>query len=335
VLLVLSSLFLKTEESLHCISKPFARKYSRFKYMVQLFARRQCSIIASFFSIISIAMATSTSPRQKVASVTGGNKGIGFEIAKNLGSSDKNILTIIGCRDSSLGQAAVERLQSSGCNVIFKQLDISDESSIENLRTSIDEEFGRLDILVNNAAIAYKGSDPTPFRDQARPTMAINFFGTLSVTRALLPLLRKSQSPRIVNVASMAGHLRILPTTERKATFSSDTLQTEELESLIREFVTDVENGVHSRNGWPNTCYGMSKLGVIALTKILSRDEPSIMVNACCPGYCSTDMSSNKGPRTAEHGARTPAMLALMPDSKAPNIQPSGKYFSDEAEEAW
>jgi carbonyl reductase 1 len=303
--------------------------------MVLLLARRQCTIIASFFSILSIAMATTTSPRQKVALVTGGNKGIGFEIAKKLGSSEQNILTIIGCRDSSLGQEAAKRLQSSGCNVIFKQLDISDESSIENIRTSIDEEFGGLDILVNNAAIAYKSSDPTPFKDQARPTMAVNFFGTISVTRALLPLLRKSPSPRIVNVASMAGHLRILPTTERKATFSSDTLQKEELESLIREFVSDVENGVHSNNGWPNTCYGMSKLGVIALTKVLSRDEPSIMVNACCPGYCDTDMTSNKGPRSAEHGARTPAMLALMPGSKAPNVQPSGKFFSDEAEEAW
>lgn len=303
--------------------------------MVLIFARRQYTIIASFFSIISIVMATTSSPRQKVALVTGGNKGVGFEIARKLSSSDKNILTIIGCRDSDLGQAAARRLQSSGCNVIFRQLDISDESSIERIRTSIDEEFGELDILVNNAAIAYKGSDPTPFKDQARTTMAINFFGTLSVTKALLPLLRKSPSPRIVNVASMAGHLRILPTTERKATFSSETLQTEELESLIREFVTDVENGVHSRNGWPNTCYGMSKLGVISLTKILSRDEPSMMVNACCPGYCNTDMTSNKGPRSAEHGARTPAMLALMPDSKAPKVQPSGKFFSDEAEEEW
>ena len=214
---------------------------------------------------------------QKVALVTGGNKGIGFQIAKKLGANGSNIKTIIGCRNVDLGEAAAKELQSAGCDVVFRQLDICDPSSIESVRASIEKDFGGLDILVNNAAIAFKGSDPTPFKEQARPTVMVNFFGTLDVTRAMLPLLRKSPTARIINVASMTGHLRILPSEGTKAKFTSPTLKVEELESLMREFVTDVEAGTHSKNGWPNTCYGMSKLSVIALTKVIARNEPKII----------------------------------------------------------
>ena len=269
-------------------------------------------------------------PYQRIALVTGGNKGIGYEVARKLGDPANNIKTIIGCRSSELGTKAAETLRAAGCNVVFRELDISNLSSINKLRSSIEEEFGHLDILVNNAAIAFKGSDPTPFIQQADPTITVNFFGTLDVTDAMLPLLRKSEAARIVNVASMAGHLRIIPSEKRKAQFTSPQLQVGELKSLMHEFVTDVEGGVHTGKGWPNTCYGMSKLGVIALTKVLARDE-NMMVNACCPGYCDTDMTSGRGPRTAEHGARTPAMLALLPNT--PLV--TGKFYSDEAEEAW
>ena len=98
----------------------------------------------------------------------------------------------------------------------------------------------------------------------------------------------------------------------------------------MNEFVTAVENNNHDARGWPNTCYGTSKLAVIALTKILARDEPNILVNACCPGYCATDMSSHKGPRPAEQGAETPAYLAQLPDNG-----PTGKFFYDNAELDW
>jgi carbonyl reductase 1 len=285
--------------------------------------------------LLLITRAGAMGSSQKVALITGGNKGIGFQIAKKLGASGMNIKTIIGCRSVDLGEAAAKELQSAGCDVVFKKLDICDPASIESVRASIEKDFGGLDILVNNAAIAFKGSDPTPFKEQARPTIMVNFFCTLDVTKAMLPLLRKSSSARIVNVASMAGHLRILPSEERKSKFTSPALQLGDLELMMHEFVSDVETGSHSKNGWPNTCYGMSKLGVIAMTNVIARDEPKIMVNSCCPGLCATDMSSMGGSRTAEHGARTPAMLALMPDSKAERAQPSGKFFSDEAEEAW
>eukprot|EP00596_Hydrurales_sp_CCMP1899_P002597 CAMPEP_0119037932 /NCGR_PEP_ID=MMETSP1177-20130426/6497_1 /TAXON_ID=2985 /ORGANISM="Ochromonas sp, Strain CCMP1899" /LENGTH=267 /DNA_ID=CAMNT_0006999765 /DNA_START=147 /DNA_END=950 /DNA_ORIENTATION=- len=266
---------------------------------------------------------------RRIALITGGNKGIGKEIARKLGNPSNNILAIIGCRSSELGTAAAEELRAEGCNVIFKQLDICDTSNIKAVCDNISEEHGYLDILVNNAGIAFKGSDPTPFQKQASPTVNVNFFGSLNVIKSFLPLLRKSNSPRIVNVASLAGHLKILPTKERKAMFTSSELKVEDVESLMREFVSDVESGIHQSKGWPSSNYGMSKLGLIALTNVLAREEPQIMVNSCCPGYCSTDMSSNRGGKTAEDGARTPAMLALMKEHV------SGKYFSGEKEEAW
>ena len=111
-------------------------------------------------------------------------------------------------------------------------------------------------VQVNNAATAFKGSDPTPFHQQARPTIMTNFFGLLEVTRALLPLLKQSDDPRIVNVASQAGHLQILPSQQRKELFTSPTLTVPQLEGLMHEFVTDVEAGQHAAKGWPNTCYG-------------------------------------------------------------------------------
>ena len=270
--------------------------------------------------------------RQKVALVTGGNKGIGFQIAKHLGAHGYNVKTIIGCRNVDLGEAAAKELQSAGCDVVFRQMDICDPSSIERVRASVEEEYGHLDILVNNAAIAFKDSDPTPFREQARPTIMTNFFGTLDVTRAMLPLLRKSTAARIVNIASFTGHLKILRNEGLKAKFTSPTLKVEELESLMREFVTDVEAGTHINNGWPDSCYGMSKLGVIALTKVIAREERMILVNACCPGNCATDMTSMRGHKTAEDGSRTPTMLALQPEEQS---EPSGKFFTDEAEIIW
>lgn len=237
---------------------------------------------------------------------------------------------ILACRDPSSGQLEADIMKAGGLDVEFRQCDISSTESIQAFADSITTDFQRVDILVNNAAIAFKGSDPTPFCDQAEPTIHTNFFGTLECTTALLPLLRASPSPRIVNVASMAGHLRILPTGDRREEFSSPSLTLESLVALMRSFVADVKAGVHQQNRWPNTCYGMSKLGVVAMTKILAREEPAITVNACCPGYCATDMSSHRGSRTAEHGARTPTFLAMLPDGG-----PSGKFFSDDIEIEW
>jgi len=201
----------------------------------------------------------------------------------------------------------------------------------------IEKEFGRLDILVNCAAICY--NDPTlygkceftPFEKQARVTIATNFFGTLDVIRAMLPMLRASPSPRLVTISSSAGRLGILKSQDKVAAFTAPDLQVEQLEESMRQFVIDVEGGTHSLLGWGHTCYGMSKLGLIALTRVLARDEPEMMINCADPGYCATDMNAYHGYDPPEKGARKAAFLALLPDE----ARVSGKIWSNQGEVAW
>lgn len=276
-----------------------------------------------------------TSTRGLVAFVTGGNSGIGKEIVRKLSSA--GVRTVVGCQNMDLGAAAVQELRETGCDVTCVHLELCDPNSILSARNFIAKEFGRLDILLNNAAICF--NDPTlygkceytPFEKQARITVATNFFGTLGVIRAMLPLLRSSPSPRIVTISSSAGRLAILKSQDKVAAFTSPTLKVEQVEALLGQFVSDVEGGVHASQGWGHTCYGMSKLGLIALTRVLARDEPQMMVNCADPGYCATEMNNYHGYDDPEKGARTAAFLALLTDAK----RVSGKIWYQEAEATW
>ena len=257
---------------------------------------------------------------RRVAVVTGANKGIGKEIARKLGAVP-DLETILACRSAALGKAAEADLRAFGCKVEFRPLDLTDEQSMLDLRRFLEETYGKLDILVNNAAICF--NDPTlygkvphtPFTEQADITLRTNFFGTLALTNALLPLLRASSSPRIVNVASAAGRLSILRTREKREFFTSGDLEVAALEQAMKDFVSDVKQGVHGDHGWPNTCYGTSKLGLIALTRVLARDEPGISINSIDPGFCATDQNANQGVRSPEAGALTAVALATNDDA--------------------
>eukprot|EP00976_Prorocentrum_cordatum_P095741 1190285-Prorocentrum_minimum.AAC.4 len=290
--------------------------------------------MAHMHSLCAVRVRADSTIKPRIALVTGANKGIGKEVARKLSSA--GVKTVLGCRDKELGAATAAELQADGCDALSFQLDITSPDSVLRC-TEFVHELGGLDILVNNAAICfndptlYGKCPPTPFAQQAAPSISTNFFGTLDVTRKLLPLLQASDSPRIVNLASYAGRLAILRSKEKMETFTSPDLQVEELEALMREFVKDVEGGMHASKGWPNTCYGMSKLGLIALTKVLARDNPQIMVNSVDPGYCATDQNANQGTISAERGARTPFMLALLPEAKFV----SGKHFYEEKETRW
>lgn len=189
--------------------------------------------------------------------------------------------------------------------------------------------------MVNNAAIAFKSADPTPFHAQAEPTVNTNYFGTVDLTLQMIAMLKEDANiflPRIVNVASMAGHLRILPSSniELRSHLTSDTLSFQELDNMMNSFVEDTSSGKNPEK-WPTTCYGMSKLGVIAFTKILARMYSNkLIVNAVCPGWCSTSMSSFAGPRSAAKGAETPVWLASSDD-----ITSSGGFYQDLKEIQW
>ena len=280
--------------------------------------------------LVSAAVTTDT----RIALVTGGNKGIGMEIARKLAAVEDTV-TILGCRNEDRGRSAAEELAAGGAAVLCRRLDLSDHASIAATREFIEREYGRLDVLVNNAAVCF--NDPTlygqvehtPFERQASITINTNYFGTLGVCQEMLPLLRKSGSPRVVNIASAAGRLR--GSQQKVEALTSPSLSIDALSTLMTSFVTDAESGTHLERGWPNTCYGVSKMGVIGLTKVLAREEPSLMVNAVDPGFCATDQNQNQGHVTAERGARTAALLATLPAEQAM----TGKLFFEEREIDW
>ena len=264
------------------------------------------------------------------AVVTGANKGIGFHIASSLAS--KGFTTILACRNENLGNEAVMKLKNQGVdNVVFKPLDINNVESINKFATEMNKDFpDGINVLVNNAGMAFKGADPTPHEQQVAPTVKVNYLGTVELTEALLPQLRKASSPRIVNLGSQAGLLRILQSPSLKEFVTQTSLTTSQLKELATDFIRDIENKDYKR-GWPKTNYGMSKLLIIAQTRIWAREEPSILVNSCCPGYCATDMSSHRGTKTAAEGALTPTLLATLKDGSTV----TGKFYVSEVESDW
>jgi carbonyl reductase 1 len=274
-------------------------------------------------SAATSAFATTTG---RVAVVTGSNKGIGFFIALQLGLSGLFQDLILACRDASRGQAAALEIQKSLSNtrVSYAPLTLGDYKSHADFLNYMQDTFGKCDVLVNNAAIAYKGSDPTPFEQQTKPTLDVNFRATVDFTEKMLPLLRKGTDARIVNVASMAGHLSQLTSQDLRNAFTSDKLTMSQLQDLVNKFEADVQNGVHKKQGWGSSNYGMSKLAVIAATKIWARQEAGVIsVNCCCPGYCKTDMSSQRGTRDPRDGARNAVIPATMENP------PTGAFFQD------
>jgi carbonyl reductase 1 len=288
-----------------------------------------------------------------LAVVTGGNKGIGLEICRAL-ASKPGVVCILTARDTARGRAARDALVAEGTpgnQLLFRQLDVCDGASVRDFAEWLATDpqspaqgvgaggAAGLNVLVSNAAIAFKAADPTPFAGQARPTIATNVFGAWAVVDALLPLLRAAGAvpqgfgARVVSVASQAGSgalARMAPALRQRIVPGRDAASNVDAASLLRlaeTFVADVEAGRHADRGWPNTCYGTSKALLIGLTRALDRAEATVRCESCCPGYCCTDMSSRRGPRSPAKGAETPVWLALSERSGA-----GGGFFYDKSE---
>ncbi|WP_102959073.1 SDR family oxidoreductase [Mangrovicella endophytica] len=220
----------------------------------------------------------------RIALVTGANKGIGLEIARQLGKA--GVVAIIGARDPGRGSAAAATLTSEGMPAEFVQLDVTDPVSITAAADEIAARHGRLDILVNNAGIVDERDGPpsSGSPEAARRILETNFIGALSVTQAMLPLLRRSPAGRIVNLSSSLGSL----------TLNGDPTSTYYAARLIG--------------------YNASKAALNMLTVQLSEElrDTAIVVNSVSPGYVKTDLTGHGGWLTPEEGARLPVQYALL-----------------------
>jgi NAD(P)-dependent dehydrogenase (short-subunit alcohol dehydrogenase family) len=232
---------------------------------------------------------------ERIALVTGGNRGIGLEIARQL--AQQGLAVVLTARDAAKGKAAVKALQDGGLNVGFQRLDVTSCRSIRAAVAAVAERSGRIDVLVNNAGVLL---DPRGSRfldsklDTYRDTLETNFFGPLQLAQAVVPLMKANRYGRIVNLSSGMGQL--------------------------------------DEMGSGTPAYRISKTALNALTRILAAEfrGSNILVNSMCPGWVKTGMGGDHAPITAAQGADTAVWLATLP-----NEGPTGGFFRARKPIAW
>lgn len=236
-----------------------------------------------------------------IALVTGANKGIGYEIAAGLGA--RGLTVGVGARDDTRREEAVAKLRAAGVDAFGVPLDVTDDASVTAAAALVEERYGRLDVLVNNAGITGGGPQEPTLVDPAiiRTVVETNVIGVIRVTNALLPLLRRSSSPRIVNMSSSVG-------------------------SMTRQSEPGAETGPIAAG------YSPSKSFLNAVTVQYAKElaDTNILINLACPGYCATDLNGFRGYRTPEQGAATAIRLATLPDGG-----PTGAFFEDDGVVPW
>jgi NAD(P)-dependent dehydrogenase (short-subunit alcohol dehydrogenase family) len=238
-----------------------------------------------------------------VSLITGANKGIGFEAARRL--AEQSFTVLLGARDPERGQASAERLRDEGLDVCPLLIDVTDERSVGEAVKAVERDYGRLDVLVNNAGANFEFGDsvrPSDLPlDLLRATYETNVFGAFAATRAFLPLLRKGRRPRVINLSSTLGSLGAL------------------------------SDPAHPLFGLNMLAYNSSKTALNAITVSLAKDlgGEGIAVVAVCPGWVRTDMGGQGAPRSVEEGARIVLQVAVNPEP------PTGILLDEKGSVAW
>ena len=232
----------------------------------------------------------------KVALITGANKGIGFETARQLGA--QGITILVGARDEKRGTEAAQKLQAEGLDAQFLHLDMSDAATFTNAAKFIEGKFGKLDILINNAGVLLDYGVPISAAPIAnwRTTFETNVFAVVELTQALLPLVKKSDAGRIVNLTSILGSL---------------TLNHDPASPIAASVPT-------------HTSYNASKAALNMFTVHLAHElkDTQIKVNAAHPGWVKTDMGGEEAPLEIVDGAKTSVALATLGEDG-----PTGAYI--------
>ena len=231
----------------------------------------------------------------RIAVVTGGNKGIGFEICRQLARRGVNV--VLTARSPRRGTQAARTLQREGLNVIFHALDVTAPEQIRALARYMETAHGRCDVLVNNAGIALDRYSQSVLDTPARlfqDTLETNFYGPLRLCQALMPMMFRRRYGRVVNLASGMGQLE------------------------------DMQDG--------SAAYRVSKTALNALTRMAAAaaGNRNVLVNSMCPGWVRTDMGGPDAARGVEKGAETARWLATLPDGG-----PTGGFFRDRKRIPW
>ncbi len=242
----------------------------------------------------------------QVALVTGANKGIGREIARQL--AGLGLTVYAAARDRKRGEASAAILRQDGLDVRFVELDVTKTGTILAAARLIGEQAGRLDVLVNNAGIGILRTPPAVLTaDDVRTVYETNVFGVIAVTQAMLPLLEQSAAGRIVNISSTLGSLAAASDPDRPTSSPA--------------YATSV-----------GLAYSTSKSALNAVTVCFANQlrDTNIKVNAACPGHVATDLNGFAGKRTVEQGAREPVRLATLAADG-----PTGGFFDDDGRKPW
>ncbi len=238
---------------------------------------------------------------EQVALITGANKGIGFETARQLG--EQGITILVGSRNRHQGEQAASALQATGLKAHTLVIDVTNQSTIDAAVEEVARTFGKLDILVNNAGISLERVPPSQSQlENLRKTFDTNFFGAFAVIKAFLPLIQKAEAGRIVNVSSGLGSL------------------------------TTVSNPARVEYALNVLGYTASKAALNALTVTLAKElrTTSVKVNSADPGATATDLNNFRGWQTPEQAAAIIVRLATLPPEGA-----TGQFFEQDGELPW